>query len=70
MVNHVPADHIEEDKRPKRIANRLRSYQNYQNGAVSNQLTGGRRGGRRERLLGIATMNLLMCDIGGALYLL
>jgi hypothetical protein len=37
--------------------------QNYQNGAVSNQLTDVGRGGS---VLG-ASVNVLMCDIGGGL---
>jgi hypothetical protein len=39
------------------------NYQNYQNGAVSNQLTDVGRG-RGESVLGV-TVNLLMCDRGG-----
>jgi hypothetical protein len=41
------------------------SYQNYQNGAVNNQLTGIRKEGRA--CWGV-TVNLLMCDRGGALH--
>jgi hypothetical protein len=44
------------------------SYQNYQNEAVSNQLADvGRGWGGGGSVLGV-TVNLLMCDRGGALY--
>jgi hypothetical protein len=42
------------------------NYQNCQNGAVSNKLTGDGRGGG-ESLWGV-TVNLLICDTEGALY--
>ncbi len=40
------------------------SYQNYQNGALRNQLTDG----GRERVCWGVTLNLLMCDRRGAVY--
>ncbi len=42
------------------------SYQNYQNGAVSYQLTDVERGGETVQCAGV--MNLLTCDIGDTLY--
>jgi hypothetical protein len=42
------------------------SYQNYQNGAVSNQLTDFGRG--IGSVLGGVTVKLLMCDRNGVLY--
>ena len=59
---YLHLQHIEEDRVHCVVV--LGSYQNYQNGAVSNQLTDV---GRIDSVLGMM-VNLLLCDRGNAMY--